>query len=91
MGSPDFPMGYLSPETLLPAASILATIAGVVMMIGSRTTRFALRWLGRVVRLARSARGVPALHFGDRGASLSRVRPLATDPQEPGDTGRGDR
>lgn len=90
MGGADFPMGYLSPETLLPAASILATIAGVVMMIGSRTTRFALRWLGRAVGLARSTRGVPAPHFLNGGTRRSPARPIASDLQEPGDSGRGD-
>lgn len=88
MGATDFPFAYLSPETLLPAASILATIAGVVMMIGSRTMRLACRWLGRSAALARSAGRVPAPHFRKRGESPLPAGHFESDLHEPGDLGR---
>ena len=38
---------YFSPETLLPATSIVATIAGIVMMLGRGTLRLLRRSSGR--------------------------------------------
>jgi hypothetical protein len=38
---------YFSPETLLPATSIVATIAGIVMMLGRGTLRLLARSSGR--------------------------------------------
>ncbi len=46
MRASDLLFGYFSPETLLPATSIVATIAGIVMMLGQRSLRlfvFAIR------------------------------------------------
>lgn len=34
---------YFSPETLLPATSIVATVAGIMMMLGRGTLRFLVR------------------------------------------------
>ncbi len=58
---------YLSPETLLPATSILATIMGVVMMLGSRSARVVRRLLRGVVR-RRIRRLVPRPHYAGNQA-----------------------
>jgi hypothetical protein len=41
---------YFSPETLLPATSIVATIAGIVMMLGRGSLRLLLRSAQRALR-----------------------------------------
>jgi hypothetical protein len=43
MNGSDLIFAYFSPETLLPVTSIIATIAGVMMMLG----RGVLRFIGR--------------------------------------------
>jgi hypothetical protein len=53
-------VAYFSPETMLPAASIVATLVGVVMMTGRGSWRFL------VMRLKRGFRR------GDRVARASR-------------------
>jgi len=53
----DFTFAYFSPETLLPATSIVATIAGILMMLG----RGSLRYLMRLSKGGhRTARGIAA-------------------------------
>ena len=39
----DLVFAYFSPETLLPATSIIATIAGIVLMVGRGSLRMVLR------------------------------------------------
>jgi hypothetical protein len=39
----DFIVAYFSPETLLPATSIVATIAGIVMILGRGSLRLVVR------------------------------------------------
>jgi hypothetical protein len=39
----DLLFAYFSPETLLPATSIVATIAGIVMMVGRGSIRLFFR------------------------------------------------
>jgi hypothetical protein len=41
---------YFSPETLLPATSIVATIAGIVMMLGRGSLRLVFRSTQRALR-----------------------------------------
>ena len=38
---------YFSPETMLPATSIIATIAGILMMLGRGSLRYVLRLFKR--------------------------------------------
>jgi hypothetical protein len=45
----DFTFAYFSPETLLPATSIIATIFGILLMLGRGSLRY-------VVRLSKGAR-----------------------------------
>lgn len=66
---------YFSPETLLPATSIVATIAGVVMMLG----RGSIRLMIRMLRRGRDRAGRVALtsqpHFPVRDEAHSQVAP----------------
>ena len=39
----DLIFAYFSPETLLPATSIIATIAGILMMLGRGSLRYVMR------------------------------------------------
>jgi hypothetical protein len=54
---------YFSPETLLPVGSILATFAGLAMMLGRGSLRFLLRCLKRVARPSSWVAGVSRPHF----------------------------
>jgi hypothetical protein len=54
---------YFSPETLLPVGSILATVLGVVMMLGRGSLRFLIRSLKRAFRPATWIAGVSRPHF----------------------------
>lgn len=69
-------LAYLSPETLLPATSVIATIAGIGMILG----RGSLRFLIRCCRLAASdietRRDQPASLPIARGGDVSRLSPL---------------
>jgi hypothetical protein len=47
---------YFSPETLLPATSIVATITGVVLMCGRGPLRFVIRCARRGYRRLGRAR-----------------------------------
>jgi hypothetical protein len=63
----DFIFAYFSPETLLPATSIVATIAGIVMMLGRGTLRLLIRSSQRGLRQAGRIAGTskPHLHIHD--------------------------
>jgi hypothetical protein len=50
MGIPGLIFAYIGPETLLPLTSGLAGIAGVVLMFGRGTARFAIKCYRLVVR-----------------------------------------
>ncbi len=52
---------YLSPETVLPVTSLLATVAGVVMMFGRTIFRPVLRWV-RFARIRRRVHAVQTPH-----------------------------
>jgi hypothetical protein len=43
-------VAYFSPETMLPVTSIVATIAGIVMMLGRGTIRLMARSAQRKLR-----------------------------------------
>jgi hypothetical protein len=52
MGISDFIFAYFSPETMLPATSIIATIAGILMMLGRGSLRYVIRLSKRGQRTA---------------------------------------
>jgi hypothetical protein len=56
-------LAYFSPETLLPVGSILATVLGVVMMLGRGSWRFLARGFRRVIRPSAWIAGVSRPHF----------------------------
>ena len=64
----DFIFAYFSPETLLPASSIVATIAGILLMVG----RGSLRYVMHTIRFASRApyriasTSEPHLHLHDK-------------------------
>jgi hypothetical protein len=59
----DFIFAYFSPETLLPATSIVATIAGIVMMLGRGTLRLLIRSSQRGLRQAGRIAGTSKPHM----------------------------
>jgi hypothetical protein len=71
MRSSDFILAYFSPETLLPATSIVATIAGIVMMVGRGSLRYVIRssrqGLRRTGRIAGTSK--PHLRLHDEARS----------------------
>lgn len=56
-------IGYFSPETLLPAASIVATVVGVVMMMGRGSWRFLVLSFKRGFRRGDRVARVSQPHF----------------------------
>lgn len=64
----EFTFAYFSPETLLPATSIVATIAGILMMLGRGSLRYVMRPSKRGQRKARriAATSKPHLHLHDK-------------------------
>jgi hypothetical protein len=60
---------YFSPETLLPVGSIIATVAGVAMMLGRGSLRFLFRTFRRFARPSAWIAGVSRPHFrlGEEG------------------------
>jgi hypothetical protein len=64
----EFIFAYFSPETMLPATSIIATIVGILMMLGRGSLRYVLRLSKRarrsVGRIAATSR--PHLQVRDR-------------------------
>ena len=67
MRTSDFMLAYFSPDTLLPATSIVATIAGIVMMLGRGTLRLLIRSSQRGLRREDRIAGTstPHLHIHD--------------------------
>lgn len=65
---------YFGPETVLPLASILATVFGVVMMFGRASFRFALapfKWLMKKNKTPASSPALKGPTSWRRGASAS--------------------
>jgi hypothetical protein len=60
---------YFSPETLLPVTSIVATIAGIAMMLGRGSVKFVIRCCQRGLRGAGRIAGVSRPHFQVRTES----------------------
>jgi hypothetical protein len=55
--------GYFSPETFLPAASIVATVLGVVLMVGRGSWRFLVLCFKRGIRRGERATRASQPHF----------------------------
>jgi hypothetical protein len=53
---------YFAPETLLPLTSIVATIAGIVMMLGRGSIRFVLSRVRRRHRRRNRVAGMTHAH-----------------------------
>jgi hypothetical protein len=52
----DLILGYFSPEVLLPVTSIVATAAGIFMMLGRGPYRWMIRayhWMNAISRRSR--------------------------------------
>ena len=65
--------GYFSPETFLPAASILATVVGVVMMAGRGSWRFLVLCVRRGFRRNERVARVSRPHLRLRSEEHSQV------------------
>jgi hypothetical protein len=63
MSAPDILLAYLSPDTVLPVASIVATIAGGSMFVTRRSIRFFIRCFRRARRSLQRPSGTRELHF----------------------------
>ncbi len=66
-------MAYLTPETLVPATSVIATIAGIGMIIGRSSFRFLIRCGRRSLRLPSRIQQVNEPHFRLRDEEACRV------------------
>jgi hypothetical protein len=56
-------LAYFGPETMLPLASIVATVVGVFLMLGRLSIQYALapfRWIARARSPKQSMRGPTA-------------------------------
>jgi hypothetical protein len=69
----DLIFGYFSPETLLPATSIVATIAGIVMILGRGSFRFIVRVSRRELRGAGRIARTSKRHFQLRDEARSQA------------------
>jgi hypothetical protein len=61
--------GYFSPDVLLPVTSIVATVAGIFMMLGRGPFRYILRVYESAVRRARRVPSTSRPHFRVRDES----------------------
>jgi hypothetical protein len=64
---------YFAPETLLPLTSIVATIAGIVMMLGRGSIRFILQCVRRGLRRQNGVAGVSHPHIRVRDPESARI------------------
>ena len=77
MSNSTLVFAYFGPETLLPVTSIVATIAGIVMMLGRGSFRFMLQCVRRVFRRRKGVAAVSHPHFQvrDQGPVRTTTRP----------------
>jgi len=66
-------LAYLTPEALLPAASVIATIAGIGMILGRTSLRFLIRCCRRSLRATSRIGEISQPHFRLRDEEASRV------------------
>jgi hypothetical protein len=65
----DLIFGYFSPEVLLPITSIVATVAGILMMLGRGPYRFMIRVYERASRRVSRVPSSSRPHFRVRDES----------------------
>ncbi len=63
MSNSTFVVAYFGPEFLLPVSSVVATIIGIVMMLGQGSLRFMLQFFRRVFRRRKRVAAVRHPHF----------------------------
>ena len=87
MRTSEFILAYFSPETLLPATSIVATIAGIVMLVGRGSLRFVIRTSRagnrHPGRVAGTSKPHLPLHDDARHKPLAADRSVRPPPQTP--------
>ncbi len=66
-------LAYLTPESLLPATSVIATIAGIGMILGRSSFRFLVRCCRRTLRVASKLAETSQPHFRLREEETYRV------------------
>lgn len=71
-------LAYFGPETVLPMTSIIAAVAGLIMMFGRNTLRLLWRWRRYGRDLARPGATVPAPHYARRQSA----RPMTEQRSE---------
>ncbi len=71
MSTPIILLAYFSPETVLPLASILATIVGGAMFCTRGSVRFVVRCIRGAIRRPRRAAQVHAPHFDSGRARVA--------------------
>jgi hypothetical protein len=54
---------YLAPETVLPFTSVIAAVAGVVMIFGRNAAGFVVARCRRLRRIGNRAGGIPEPHL----------------------------
>ena len=76
---------YFGPETMLPLASVVATVVGVVMMFGRLSLKFAMapfQWLLRKGRGEASPSALRGPTAWRRGKAPSRHEAEASNPSQ---------
>jgi hypothetical protein len=66
-------LAYFSPDTLLPATSVIATIAGVMMILGRTSFRFLIYCFRRSIRFSSRVAPINEPHFRLRDEDVCRV------------------
>jgi hypothetical protein len=51
MEMPSTIFAYIGPDTLLPLTSVVATVAGVILMFGRNSVRYSVLFVTRCYRL----------------------------------------
>ena len=70
---------YLSPETMLPMTSILASAVGLFLLFGRTMLRLARAFVRVIWSSSRPVTVVPRPHFRHTGAPLVTTREAAAD------------
>jgi hypothetical protein len=71
MSAPNVLLAYLSPETVLPLTSIVATVAGAAMFLTRGSIRFLVRYFRGALRRPQRVAGTSEPHFDSRRVMLA--------------------
>jgi hypothetical protein len=71
MSAPNVLLAYLSPETVLPLTSVVATIVGGAMLLTRGSTAFLVRCFRGALRRPRRVAEARTPHFESRRAMLA--------------------